>query len=132
MIITLIGIAILVLGIIGMIIFLNNNTFIELISLILISLGAITTIVCVIYIILANFSVEKDIYDHHMKRESIIKQIECISSDYEDVSKATIIQNVYDWNKEVYNAKYWSNNLWTNWFWNKNFVDSLEYIEMED
>ena len=75
---------------------------------------------------------DKDIYEYSLKRESIVKQVECISSDYEDVSKATVIANVYDWNKEVYNAKYWASNPWTSWFWSQKFVDSLEYIELED
>ena len=54
------------------------------------------------------------------------------NSDYEDASKAAVIQRVYEWNKKVYNAKYWSSNPLTNWFWNKKYVDSLEYIELED
>ena len=43
-----------------------------------------------------------------------------------------VIQNVYKWNKEVYDAKYWADNPWTNWFWNQRVVDSLKYIDLED
>lgn len=56
--------------------------------------------------------------------------VEYLSSNYEDVSKTTVIQKAYDWNKKVYNAQYWSNNIWTNWFWSKKYVDSLKYIEL--
>ena len=47
-------------------------------------------------------------------------------------SKANVIQKVYEWNVEVYDEKYWGNNIWTNWFFNKKVVDSLEYINLED
>ena len=33
---------------------------------------------------------------------------------------------------EVYDEKYWGNNIWTNWFFNQKVVDSLEYINLED
>lgn len=122
----------LVLGIIGIVIFFDKITFFEVTSLLLLASGSLITGVCTILIISANLTVEKDIYDYHMERECIIKQVEYINSDYENVSKATVIQNVYDWNRKVYNANYWSNNQWTSWFWNKDFVNSLEYIEMED
>lgn len=75
---------------------------------------------------------DKDIYEHNLERESIVKQVECISSDYEDVSKTTVIANAYDWNKEVHNAKYWAKNPWTSWFWSQKLVDSLEYIELDN
>lgn len=83
-------------------------------------------------IISQHCTVNKDIYEYNLERESIVKQVECISSDYEDVSKATVIANVYDWNKEVYNTKYWAKNLWTSWFYSQKFVDSLEYIELDN
>lgn len=38
-------------------------------------------------IICQHCTVNKDIYEHNLERESIVKQVECISSDYEDVSK---------------------------------------------
>ena len=79
-----------------------------------------------------NCTANKYIYEYSLERESIVKQVECISSDYEDVSKATVIANVYDWNKEVHNMKYWAKNPWTSWFYSQKFVDSLEYIELEN
>ena len=67
-----------------------------------------------------------------LDRESIIQQLECVASNYEDVSKTTVIDKVYQWNKGVHSAKYWSQNLWTNWFWSKEYVYSLKYIDMGD
>ena len=49
-----------------------------------------------------------------------------------DVSKADVIQKIYDWNSYVHNTKYWSDNLWTSWFNSKRLADSLKYIELEE
>lgn len=95
-------------------------------------IGCLASIAFLIIIIYAHVNVDKKIHDADMQYKSLVKQVECIDSDYEDVSKATVIENVYEWNKDVYDAKYWSENKWTNWFYDKDYVDSLKYIEMED
>ena len=138
MIITLITIIVFVLGVIGCILYNRDivpqkcKECIALLSLCAVFMAGIAILIEIPGIISRHCAANKDIYEYSLKRESIVKQVECISSDYEDVSKATIIANVYDWNKEVYNAKYWAKNPWTSWFWSQKFVDSLEYIELED
>ena len=138
MIITLITIVAFVLGVIGYILSdrdivpRKRKEFIILLSLCAVVMAGIAILIEIPGIIRTHCMINKDIYEYSLKRESIVKQVECISSDYEDVSKATVIANVYDWNKEVYNAKYWAKNPWTSWFWSQKFVDSLEYIELED
>ena len=138
MIITLITIVVFVLGVIGCILYDRDivprkcKEYIAALSLCAVILAGIAILIEIPGIICLHFTANKDIYEYNLERESIVKQVECISSDYEDVSKATVIANVYDWNKEVYNAKYWAKNPWTSWFWSQKFVDSLEYIELED
>ena len=138
MIITLITIVAFVLGVIGYILSDRDivprkcKEFIILLSLCAVVMAGIAILIEIPGIIRTHCMINKDIYEYSLKRESIVKQVECISSDYEDVSKATVIANVYDWNKEVYNSKYWAKNPWTSWFWSQKFVDSLEYIELED
>ena len=138
MIITLITIVAFVLGVIGYILSdrdivpRKRKEFIILLSLCAVVMAGIAILIEIPGIIRTHCMINKDIYEYSLKRESIVKQVECISSDYEDVSKATVIANVYDWNKEVYNSKYWAKNPWTSWFWSQKFVDSLEYIELED
>lgn len=138
MIITLITIVVFVLGVIGCILYERDiisqkyKGNIELLSLCAGGIAFIAILIELIIIIESHCTVNKDIYEYHLERESIVKQIECISSDYEDVSKANVIVNVYDWNKEVHNAKYWAKNPWTSWFYSQKFVDSLEYIEFEN
>lgn len=137
MIITLIGFGMLVLGIVGFVLckfctLPYCDDIIHCFSIILVVIGIIWNIMCYPFIVGSHIMTDKAIYDNNLERASIVKQVECISSEYEDVSKATVIQNVYEWNKKVNDAKYWSTNPWTSWFWNKEVVDSLEYIDMED
>lgn len=99
-------------------------------SCILIGLAGL--VVCLIVIFTSNIGVNEKIYDAQLDRESIVQQLECVTGNYEDVSKAVVIDKVYQWNKEVHAAKYWSQNPWTNWFWNKEYVYSLKYIDMGD
>lgn len=136
MIITLITIVVFVLGIFGYILYelipWEYKEYIKLLSLCTVSIATIIIATELSIIICQHCTVNKNIYEYNLERESIVKQVECISSDYEDVSKATVIANVYDWNKEVYNTKYWAKNLWTSWFYSQKFVDSLEYIELDN
>lgn len=95
-------------------------------------LGGIATCIAVIAIIIGHTGVEVDIHRAHAERESIIKQIECVNSEYEDITRQKVIEKAYNWNKNVYSAKYWGASPFTNWFWSQEYVDSLEYIDLED
>lgn len=95
-------------------------------------LGGIATCIAVVTIIIGHAWVDVDILKAHVERESIIKQIECSNSEYEDITKQKVIEKAYNWNKDVYSAKYWGKSLFTNWFWSQEYVDSLEYIDLED
>lgn len=64
-------------------------------------------IIVVVVIIIGHTGVEVDIHRAHAERESIIKQIECVNSEYEDITRQKVIEKAYDWNKNVYSAKYW-------------------------
>ena len=88
--------------------------------------------VCLTVIFTSNIGVNEKIYEAQLDRESIVQQLECVKSEYEDVSEIEVIDKVYQWNKEVHSAKYWSQNPWTNWFWSKEYVYSLKYIDMGD
>lgn len=134
MIITLIGIVILVLSIIGLFLYNKDIITIDILDICMVGilLGFTWVLFCDLFIGAANIGVDRDIYNKQLEYESIVKQVECLNTNYEDVSKTTVIQNVYEWNRDVYNAKYWSENPWTSWFSNKRYVDSLKYIEMEE
>ena len=85
------------------------------------AISIVGMIICVPDMIITHCNTNKKIYTKQLEYESLVK-----------LSKANVIQKVYEWNVEVYDEKYWGNNIWTNWFFNKKVVDSLEYINLED
>lgn len=92
-------------------------------------IGLIITLISVTLILCANINVDENIYTRQMEREKIIKQIEVVNSDYEDVSKTQVIESVYQWNEHVYIIKHNNENPWINWFFNDRYANSLEYID---
>lgn len=133
MIITLIAIGILILSIILIVLcekVIINDYIIEDISVGLLIVGIIASLLIGTVIFATHIGIENSIYNSKLERESLVKRVECINSNYEDVSKSDVIKDVYEWNKMVHNAQYWSNNPWTSWFWSQKYVDSLEYIEL--
>ena len=74
---------------------------------------------------------ERKIQMQQIRYESLCKRLEVINSDYEDVSKSEVIKDIAEWNQEVYDYKYWVDNIWTSWLFNKKIADSLEYIDLE-
>ena len=74
---------------------------------------------------------EREIRMRQIRYESLCKRLEVIKSDYEDVSKSEVIKDIAEWNQEVYDYKYWTDNIWTSWLFNKKIADSLEYIDYD-
>ena len=138
MIITLIGIALLIVVITGFLILnkLNLPYYIDdnigFVLAMLAVAGTFITFICLISILGSHVNVDFNIYNAQLKRDTIIKQIECVDTEYEDTSKIEVINRVYEWNQKVYKQKYYSESPWTNWLFNKKYADALEYIELED
>ena len=82
-------------------------------------------------ILSANIQVDKTIHENQMEYQALVKRMELVTSDSTDISKSDVIKDAAEWNKKVYNTKYYTDSLWTNWFHNQKIADSLEYIEME-
>ena len=138
MIITLIGIALLIVVITGFLILnkLNLPYYIDdnigFVLAMLAVAGTFITFICLTLILGSYVNVDFNIYNAQLKRDTIIKQIECVDTEYEDTSKIEVINRVYEWNQKVYKQKYYSKSPWTNWLFNKKYADALEYIELED
>lgn len=138
MIITLIGIALLIVVITGFLIlnkldlpyYIDDN--IGFVLAMLAVAGTFITFICLTLILGSHVNVDFNIYNAQLKRDTIIKQIECVDTEYEDTSKIEVINRVYEWNQKVYKQKYYSESPWTNWLFNKKYADALEYIELED
>ena len=138
MIITLIAISLLIIAIAGFLI-LDKTNFSDIVDDIVCfitalsgTLGSITILICLTVILCSHIDVDYDIHKAQLERDSIIKQLEYIDAEYENVSKVEIIQKVYEWNQKVYSEKHGSENLWINWFYSKKYADSLEYIEFNN
>ena len=138
MIITLIAISLIIIAIAGFLI-LDKTYFSDIVDDIVCfitalsgSLGSITILICLMVILCSHIDVDYDIHKAQLERDSIIKQLEYIDAEYENVSKVEIIQKVYEWNQKVYSEKRGSENLWINWFYSKKYSDSLEYIEFNN
>ena len=138
MIITLIAISLIIIAIAGFLI-LDKTYFSDIVDNIVCFitalsgvLGGVTIFICLMVILCSHIDVDYDIHKAQLERDSIIKQLEYIDAEYENVSKVEIIQKVYEWNQKVYSEKHGSENLWINWFYSKKYADSLEYIEFNN
>ena len=94
-------------------------------------LGITVAVTIGIIAIINHVSADKNIHEAELEYNSIVKQLEIIDSEYEDISKADVIKQAYDWNATVYDTKYWTENPWTSWLYSKKYADSLKYIEEE-
>lgn len=130
MIITILVVAITVIGIILLRVTSRRcYSFIDTIGLTLAASGGICIVVVVSIIILNHVGVNTTVEENRIVYESLCERYEIISSDYEDVSKSDVIKDIAEWNKSVYNYKYWAYNPWTNWFHSKRVADELQMIE---
>lgn len=108
---------------------LDDNLYESAVAFCVISvIGSITAL---LFVLSAHVGIDKSIEASRMDRQNIEAQIMVIKSDYEDISKTEVINRVYDWNKRVYEKKYWSENPWTSWFHSKHYVESLDYISID-
>lgn len=130
MIITLIATALVVLGIIFFIIHCYNfedwavGGFIGSFLF-----GMPVFLICLCAIIKSHTFCDLTIESNRIKYESLLKRIEIVNSEYEDISKSDIVKDVADWNRSVLSKRYFSSSPWTNWFYSKEVVDNLECID---
>ena len=92
--------------------------------------GLIWMFFCAIALIHGHSFIDEKIYTKELEHESIIKQIEYLDSEYEDVSEVEVIGKTYEWNEFVHNIKHRSESPWTSWFYSKKYVDSLDIIDV--
>lgn len=88
--------------------------------------------VAIVVIIISHAMADNEIQKNKIQYDGLCKRYEVVKSDYEDVSKSDVINDITEWNTKVYNTKYWTENPWTNWFNPKKIADNLEYIQLEE
>ena len=106
--------------------FMNMDDF----WLVTVAINTIFLIICLSLIIANYITATTDVEKNHIEYESLCKRLEIVNSDYEDVSKSDVIKDIGEWNKDVYEYHYWTENPFTNWFHVKKVANSYKYIEM--
>ena len=92
-------------------------------------IGILGLIVCIVTILVGHAFADNQTRRDQIAYEGLCQRLEVIESNYEDVSKSTVIADITEWNDHVYNTKYWAENPWTSWFYSQDYADSLQYIE---
>lgn len=103
--------------------------FLDIVAFLNGMIGGFGLVICIILIIVGHSGVECHIERNQIAYESLCERLEIINSDYEDVSKSDVINDIAEWNKDVYSVKYWSKNPWTSWFYSQEEADALQFIE---
>lgn len=110
----------------------NASYDLDTIGGILVAFGSAFLIISVTWIIISHALADYTIEKNKMEYDGLCKRYEIIKSDYEDMSKSDVINDITEWNTKVYDTKYWTENPWTNWFNPKKVADNLEYISLEE
>jgi hypothetical protein len=100
---------------------------------ILILFGTVITIIIlsIVLIIPEHIGTDYKIQNAQLERQAIVKELELIDSEMEDISKQKVYEDVREWNSKVLHTKAFANNYFTNIFVNKKVADSMETIEIK-
>lgn len=79
-----------------------------------------------------HIAANETIIENKETYDSLTYRIEYIDSDYEDMSKSDLIEDINEWNIYVKRSKYWTYNVWTSWFFSKRVTDNLQYIPISE
>lgn len=105
--------------------------FTDMVGTALVLVGFIGIITSIIVIIISHIGTEVNIRSDKLEYDKIVAEVTVANSEYEDVSKTTVIEDVYNWNNKVITSKYWAHNIWTNWFWDAKRVNCRKTIDIE-
>lgn len=131
MILTIIFLIMLILGIVFLKIS-GYHDIMDWIGFVFTFFGSLSLVIALCIIILSHSLTDKIIQQNKLEYDGLCKRYEIVKSEYEDVSKSDVIADITEWNKEVYNVKYWTKSSWTNWFNPSAIADNLEYISLEE
>ena len=96
------------------------------------AISTIILFILLVFIAAGYFLKDGSIEMRQIEYNSLITQVNVAKNeDKYDFNKIQVIDRVRKWNEEVYCVKYQRNNLLTSWFVNKEYADSLKYIDIE-
>ena len=125
MLITLLALILIIIG--GWLMTKNSDTVVY--GTMIFILGVFVMATCLTIIICRHAMATQQINKNKIQYESLLKRLEIVNSEYEDVSKSDVIKDIANWNQEVYDYNYWNNNLFTNWMHSDKVAESYKYIE---
>lgn len=134
MILTLLGVALLTVGVIGLYIAKEDYSkdWAFYTGFLGTMFGGILLFGCVLVIILTHAQQHYRIQESDLQRETIELQLKNAMDSSDTLAQNKAIDKASRWNIRVFKTKTLSENLWVNWFYDKEWADSLKYIEVED
>ena len=146
MIMTLISLALLVVGIILCIIYKNGcfyrwmimmnikkqvitDAVLEVASFVLTTLGIAATVICSMLILFNVGNYDVDYQNALHKKEMLEYRIEHMEDNI--TGNEMLYNDIVEFNNELRNKKKWANNPWTNWFNNQD-IAAIEYVVLEN
>lgn len=135
MFITLIGIALMVIGIIIVWICVKVPKFKKVgiyFGAIFLVFGFAWTTFVFETIGLQRTKEDSEIANNQKEYVMLCASVRLLEANPDDEAKDIIIERVNYWNEKVDNGRKYIKDPWTSWLWNKNIVDSMEYIEIPE
>ena len=128
MIITLIAVALVVIGIVGIIIDFNTNKdFPAWICMPSFVVGIAALIVSLAIICKVQLNRDVDYQNKLYERTTLEYRIE--NEDAHTTGNELLYRDIVKFNNGLRMTKKWANNPWVNWFWNED-IAKIDYIEI--
>ena len=127
MIITLIFVAIVVIGI--ALVIKGKYDDMGTAGCIIAAVGCFCVFFCLFIVLFQHIGISTIIAENNIQYEALCERQELIGSQYEDVSRSDIIKDVAEWNIKVRHYQYWAYNPWTSWFYSREVADNMKLIE---
>ena len=128
MIITLIAVALFVIGIVGIIIDCNTNKdFPEWIYMTSFAVGIVALIVSLAIICKVQLNRDVDYQNKLYERTTLEYRIE--NEDAHTTGNELLYRDIVEFNNDLRKTKKWANNPWLSWFWNGD-IATIDYIEI--
>lgn len=129
-------ISLLIVGIVSTVIGYNDvfknasaNESFEGFGVVLTSFSALPLAASLLIIVIIHGTAETQINKANIEYSGLEAQLNYICENPGSPSAAEVMDRVAKWNQKVYSNKHYSKSKWTNWFYNKDYVDSLHYLE---
>lgn len=129
MILTLIAIAVMVIGIVMILVYnITDHYAMNVIGTIVLAVGITAVLICIIALTIGNVSSISLIDRSEARYESLVYQAEANLYDNDnDLGKKELANEIREWNESLAHYRKMQTNKWVNWFYPAD-TSELEYI----